>query len=1043
MPGPSICIICAHEPTAGGDPHIGAHALRDAANAGFTALLLKGSFSPGTETPVDLAGLADRCAKAGLRLILEYDLTQFPIDHPLVNRHPGCFVSRRAATTAHVVDPRRPMAASGKALARLHRPEARALLGATLIEGLERLIEQGVGGFHFAQADRLHPDLWRDIRERLRLRDPGLLLLAGPAGENRAGLHKLQGGGLDFLVSSYHWWDLRAAWLIDESEALRPIAPLVSEIRRLEVLETDILAAARRRLNAAAAVASGIILPIEWLEAFPQMIEAAAQAVKLVGSVADFGGEMRRLSPDCAPVTALLRGDASDLRHAKRALLILINTSLDIVPAPTTAEMAQASAGWGDFTPLRADGDAASPLDPGEVRLLTATRPAPILTSDHTACPPTEQPARLVIQAIEPKVDGGDFAVKRVVGDSVPVAASIFADGHAQLGAELHWRALDDAQWSRVRMTAAPNDRWQATFDVPRMGRYEFMIEGWLDHFGGFRRDLEKKRDAAVAQPVDYAEGLALVADAIQRSKGSLCTALKRKLTQLENAPGDQRADLLLETELAELMDAADDRPHRIQSARQLVDAERLQARYSSWYELFPRSMAPLANAEGKPRHGTFADVIEHLPRVRAMGFDTLYLPPIHPIGTTNRKGRNNSLTPTADDPGSPYAIGSAEGGHDAIHPELGSLEDFDRLVAVAHQQGLEIALDFAIQASPDHPWLKEHPGWFAWRPDGSMRYAENPPKKYQDIVNMDFYGPDAVPGLWEALRDVILLWVDHGVKAFRVDNPHTKPLPFWEWLIDEVRARAPDVLFLSEAFTRPTMMYHLAKLGFSQSYSYFTWRDGKQELVDYFTELTTQTPREYYRPHLFVNTPDINPFFLQTSGRAGFQIRAVLAATLSGLFGVYSGFELCEAAPLGPGKEEYLDSEKYEIRPRDWTAPGNIIADIALLNRLRRSHPALQTHLNTRFYTAHNDSIIWYGKPSPGGDELIMVMVNLDPHNAQACDFEVPLWEFGLADDASIAVEDLAQGHKFDWQGKLQSIRITPDLPYRIWRLSAPGAPA
>ncbi|MDB5736921.1 MAG: alpha amylase catalytic region, partial [Sphingomonas bacterium] len=482
--------------------------------------------------------------------------------------------------------------------------------------------------------------------------------------------------------------------------------------------------------------------------------------------------------------------------------------------------------------------------------------------------------------------------------------------------------------------------------------------------------------------------------------------------------------------------DAADDRPHRLRSAIQRVDAERLQARFSSWYELFPRSMSGT-----KDRHGTFADVVDRLPAIRDMGFDTLYFPPIHPIGTSNRKGPNNTLTPAPGDPGSPYAIGSPDGGHDAIHPELGTFDDFAALIAAAADHGLEIAIDFAIQCSPDHPWLKDHPGWFAWRSDGSMKYAENPPKKYQDIVNVDFYAGGAVPDLWLALRDVVLLWVSHGVKTFRVDNPHTKPLPFWEWMIGEIRSAHPDTIFLAEAFTRPAMMYRLAKIGFSQSYTYFTWRDGKQGLIDYVTELTTTAPKDFYRPHFFVNTPDINPLFLQTSGRPGFRIRAVLAATLSGLFGVYSGFELCEAAAL-PGREEYLDSEKYELRPRDWQAPGNIIADITLLNRLRRTHPALQTHLNTRFYLAHNDSIIYYAKPEPDGIGMILVMVNLDPHGPQEASFEVPLWEFGLPDDGSVAVEDLAAGHRFRWHGKSQWIRLDPQEPYRIWRI-APGEAA
>jgi starch synthase (maltosyl-transferring) len=467
------------------------------------------------------------------------------------------------------------------------------------------------------------------------------------------------------------------------------------------------------------------------------------------------------------------------------------------------------------------------------------------------------------------------------------------------------------------------------------------------------------------------------------------------------------------------------------------VEAERLAARFSSWYELFPRSQTDDAG-----RHGTFDDVIRRLPQIREMGFDTLYFPPIHPIGRKHRKGRNNSLSPSPDDPGSPYAIGSEEGGHDAVHPELGTLEDFRRLVAAARAHGLEIALDFAIQCAPDHPWLQAHPGWFDWRPDGTIKYAENPPKKYQDIVNVDFWKDEAIPDLWIALRDVVLFWIGQGVKTFRVDNPHTKPFPFWEWLIADIRGVHPDAIFLSEAFTRPAVMYRLAKVGFSQSYTYFTWRNGKNELTDYLTELTTTSVAEYFRPHFFVNTPDINPVYLHDSGRAGFQVRAVLAATLSGLFGIYSGFELCEAEPV-PGKEEYWESEKYEVKPRDWERQGNIIADIARLNRLRRAFPALQTHLNVSFYNAWNDQILYYGKRAPGGSEIILVAVNLDPHNAQECDFEIPLWEFGLADHDSLDVEDLVGGGRFPWHGKLQHLRLDPGQPYAIWRVTPPGEAA
>jgi starch synthase (maltosyl-transferring) len=417
------------------------------------------------------------------------------------------------------------------------------------------------------------------------------------------------------------------------------------------------------------------------------------------------------------------------------------------------------------------------------------------------------------------------------------------------------------------------------------------------------------------------------------------------------------------------------------------------------------------------------------------MGFDVIYFTPIHPIGRINRKGRDNSPSAAPGDPGSPYAIGSAEGGHDAIDPALGTLDDFRRLREAAAAHGLEVALDFAVQCSPDHPWLREHPDWFQWRPDGSIRYAENPPKKYEDIVNVDFYTDAAVPALWLALRDVVLFWAGYGVRLFRVDNPHTKPLPFWEWLIAEVRTRFPDAIFLGEAFTRPKPMYRLAKLGFSQSYTYFTWRNTKTEVTEYLTELTT-TARDFFRPHFFLNTPDINPAFLQTSGRPGFLIRAALAATLSGLFGVYSGFELCEAQAL-PGREEYLHSEKYEIRARDWNAPGNIIAELTRLNRIRRANPALQTHLGITFLNAFNDQILYYAKATADLQNVVLVAVNLDPRFPQECDIEVPLWFWGLSDAAAAAVEDLMTGRSFVWYRKVQHIRLDPaTLPFAIWRI-------
>jgi starch synthase (maltosyl-transferring) len=510
---------------------------------------------------------------------------------------------------------------------------------------------------------------------------------------------------------------------------------------------------------------------------------------------------------------------------------------------------------------------------------------------------------------------------------------------------------------------------------------------------------------------------------------GARVPAIAEAASRLETLEPAEQVRALLSPELAALMAEADLRPlHTIGPAYPL-DADRVRASFASWYEIFPRSMS-----DDTSRHGTFRDVIRHLPRVRDMGFDVLYFPPIHPIGRTNRKGRNNSLTPAADDPGSPYAIGSDEGGHDAVHPQLGTLEDFRALVAAAAGHGLEIALDFAIQCSPDHPWLKQHKGWFAWRPDGSMKYAENPPKKYEDIVNVDFYAKAAIPDLWTALCEVVLFWAEQGVRVFRVDNPHTKPFPFWEWLINEVRAQYPDAVFLAEAFTRPKIMNRLAKLGFTQSYTYFTWRNTKRELTEYLTELSTSDQRDYFRPNFFVNTPDINPPFLQTSGRPGFLIRAALAATLSGLWGVYCGVELCEGTPL-PGREEYLDSEKYQLRAWDWDRPGNIVPEITRLNQIRRRNPALQSHLGVSFLACDNDQVIFFEKATPDRDNVVLVAISLDPYQAQSAAIELPLWRWTLPDQASVTCEDLIGGAIFTLAGKWQRVTLSPEAPYVIWR--------
>ncbi|MGF1610874.1 MAG: maltotransferase domain-containing protein [Kiloniellales bacterium] len=648
----------------------------------------------------------------------------------------------------------------------------------------------------------------------------------------------------------------------------------------------------------------------------------------------------------------------------------------------------------------------------------------------------------MVIEAVSPEINGGRFPAKATFGERLTVEADILCDGHDVIDAAVLYRPAGATGWSEAPMRFYDNDRWRGHYLIERRVPYEFTIIAWRDLFASWCAEMKKKTAAGQRVSSELTESRRLIEQAIdgeRAKKAAHRRALLELLKAFDDAEDDgARLGLLLAPDVAELFRSAGPRTNLTRYDKTLhVWVDRPRAAFSAWYELMPRSQS------GDPkRHGTFDDVIARLPYVRDLGFDVLYLPPIHPIGRVNRKGRNNSLTAGPDDPGSPYAIGSAEGGHDALHPDLGSFDDFARLVDAAAAEGIEIALDFAIQCAPDHPWIKEHPEWFDWRPDGTIKYAENPPKKYEDIVNVHFYR-GALPSIWFALRDVVLFWAQKGVRIFRVDNPHTKPLPFWEWMIGEVQTQYPDVIFLSEAFTRPKMMRRLAKVGFTQSYSYFTWRNTKQELTDYLTELTQSECRHYFRPNFFVNTPDINPYYLQTSGRPGFQVRLVLAATLAGNYGIYNGFELCEADAIA-GKEEYLNSEKYEIRAWDWDRPGNIREDIALVNRLRREHPALQDFTNLAFYNAWDDNILYYGRRTPDLASFVLVAVNLDPHAAHGADLEVPLWEFGLPDEASIAVEDLVTGERFTWDGKVQHVHLDPAVrPYAMWRLiGEDGAP-
>ena len=706
--------------------------------------------------------------------------------------------------------------------------------------------------------------------------------------------------------------------------------------------------------------------------------------------------------------------------------------------------------------------------------------------TSSTALPTPRTPAdgrrRVVIERPQPAIDGGRFPIKRTIGESVIVMADMFADGHDLIAGVLKYRlvprdAADRAdQWSEIPLTPLGNDSWTATFTVTEIGEYEYTIEGWIDQFGTFLKGVIAKFDAGQDVTSELLE-VAQLAEAAVRLKPELAnevrlnpdsarqvrlkpdstsveTQLKPDSTDVEDEvplkpdstdveagfsrpeendrlleiadflrssrPQSERVAAARDTGLRSLMEARPDRTTATTLEPALrVTVDPVRARYGAWYEMFPRSYTP-----DPARSATFREAEARLPDIEAMGFDVLYLPPIHPIGQTHRKGRNNSLTCEPGDVGSPWAIGSSEGGHTAVEPGLGTIEDFDRFVKTAARLGLEIALDIAFQASPDHPWVREHPEWFKHRPDGSIKYAENPPKKYQDIYPLDFESRDWF-GLWQALRDIFLFWIGHGVKIFRVDNPHTKSFGFWEWCIADIKRRHPDAIFLSEAFTRPKLMQHLAKSGFTQSYTYFTWRNSAAELREYLTELTQTEVREYLRPNFFANTPDILNEYLQHGGRPAFEVRLVLAATLGASYGIYSGFELSENVPVRPGSEEYLDSEKYQIKVRDWNQAGSLKELIARINDIRREHPALQQNDTLRFHATRNDAVLWYSKTH--GADRVFVAANTTPGWMQHGWVDMPIAELGIAPDTPFVVEDLLDNAQYTWRGRWNYVKLDP----------------
>ncbi len=642
------------------------------------------------------------------------------------------------------------------------------------------------------------------------------------------------------------------------------------------------------------------------------------------------------------------------------------------------------------------------------------------------------RPTRVVVEGVSPQVDGGRFPVKRVIGDSIQVEADVFTEGHDRVAAVLRFRE-GEGKWNEVPMEALGNDRWRAGFALPRLGTWEYAVEGWIDAFASWRAGLVKKVDAGLDVGSELLEGASLLEEAAARARGRDATALAEAARVVRGAEAQRTcAEAALGEKLARLASAYPDRSNAATSAislRVLVERERAVA--GAWYEFFPRSSSP-----DPARSGTLKDAAARLPYVAGMGFDVVYLPPVHPIGRLNRKGPNNTAEAPADAPGSPWGIGAREGGHEAVHPDLGTLDDFDAFVRSAARLDLEVALDIAFQCAPDHPWVTVHPEWFRHRPDGSIQYAENPPKKYQDIYPLNFETPDW-RALWEALRDVFLFWVERGVQLFRVDNPHTKPFAFWEWVIDEVRRRHPGVIFLSEAFTRPRVMEYLAKSGFSQSYTYFTWRNTRAELEEYLTTLTTPPVSEFLRPNFFVNTPDILHEYLQTGGKAGSRARLVLAATLSASYGIYGpAFELVDVRAV-PGTEEYLDSEKYQVRHWQLDQPGSLRDFVARVNAIRRENPALQRNNSLRFLEVDNPELLAYAKTAAEDGNLIVTVVNLDPHHAQHGWVTLPLDDLGIDAEHPYQVHDLLGDARYLWNGPTNFVGLDPaSTPAHIFRI-------
>ncbi|MGE5516330.1 MAG: maltotransferase domain-containing protein [Bacteroidota bacterium] len=1004
--------------------------------------------------PMDeqLAEFTSRAQALGLRVMMDLVVNHTSKDAVLVAEHPDWFVrdANGALVSPTAVDPDDPTRITEWGdLAKLDYDDA--ALQPALVEYWAGVASHyaclGFSGFRCDAAYQVPAAVWSGIIAAIRAVRPDAHFAAETLGCTPDQIAALHRAGFDSLFNSSKWWDFHQPWLLEQYEQLRAIAP---SIAFPESHDTERLAAEQperaedwARLSAAfaACFSGGWMMPLgyEWgWRAKPDVVTTRAtdretnqydlsdfiarlNRLKAETPALNAEGPQRRLTAAADPLVALLRRTLD----GSGATLLLLNTD-PLRPAAVDAARLLAEAGLDAARFEVALGDGGGDLPPLATRVLRTG------VAGAGDLPDVSAPG-ILIQAVAPSVDCGRYAVKREVGDTLEVTADILKDGHDKLAARVLWQAADSAEWHWAPMAHQDNDRWIGRVPLERNIRIHFTVEAWVDTYETWRDDIGKKRAAGQAVAVEVVEGRLLLNGRLGAVQGADRERLERLLAEIEEASGDDdRADLLGSALVRGIMARWPDHARAVRHPGLFpVMVDRVAARFSAWYEMMVRS-------QGKdPGRGSgFAQAERRLPAIAAMGFDVVYLLPIHPIGRVHRKGADNTLVAGEGDPGSPYAIGSAEGGHTAVHPDLGTLDDFRHFVAEAKQHGLEVALDFAIQCAPDHPWIKQHPEWFQWRPDGTIRYAENPPKKYQDIVNVTFHG-DGAEALWRELLAVVRFWVGEGVRIFRVDNPHTKPIPFWEWLIGRIQDEHPDVLFLSEAFTRPKLMRALAKAGFSQSYTYFTWRNFKRELTEYMTELAQGEAREVMRPHFWPTTPDILPPFLQTGGRAAFRIRLVLAATLSSLYGIYNGYELCEAAAV-PGKEEYLHSEKYQHKVWDWDRPGNIKAEITRINAIRRDNPALHEFENVRFHPADDEQVLFYGKSTLDRANQVFVAVCLDPFDVHEVVLTFPLEQMGVPAGETFEVEELLSGRRHLWRGAVQRVRLDPQVnPAAIFRVT------